>query len=392
MPMMQAPTLFLNAPAPVMGEGDALRLDVKFVEGMRLHAALWPGPVQAILRRGAAAIPFGATYRTEDLGFGLTVLDPGAPLAPGHLQAGGVLLGSADVGASEAMVRMAQGLGMKVVLALEYTIETRLQILRLERGRNPLRLLRGLIWEAGQERHRRAALRAADAVQFNGYPAYERYRAMCRQPMLYLDGRMSAPMMARPDEVAARQARLAGGAPLRLIHSGRLEALKGAQDLLPVMAALRQAGVKATLDIYGAGSLRDQIAAGLGAFDGAVRLHDPVDFATALVPAMRQGADLFLSAHRQSDPSCSYIEAMGCGLPVAGYDNAMLSRLVAESGGGVCAPMGDVAGLAAAIAAWDRDRDGLAAAAARALSFAQAHDFETEFAARMAHLRQVAGV
>ena len=43
-------------------------------------------------------------------------------------------------------------------------------------------------------------------------------------------------------------------------------------------------------------------------------------FESELVPWMRQEADIFLSCHRQDDPSCAYLEAMGCGLPVLGYE------------------------------------------------------------------------
>jgi len=155
------------------------------------------------------------------------------------------------------------------------------------------------------------------------------------------------------------------------------------------MAALRAAGVRATLDIFGAGSLRASTAEAAAAFGGAVTLHDPVDFETRLVPLSRRTADIFLSCHRQSDPSCSYIEAMGCGLAVAGYGNRMWTRMQAESGAGVMAPLGDVAALAAAIAALDRDRPTLADACDRSLAFAKAHDFPTEFARRMDHLRAI---
>src|SRR5690606_8215642 len=101
--------------------------------------------------------------------------------------------------------------------------------------------------------------------------------------------------------------------------------------------------------------------------------HEPVPFEEELVPALRASADLFLSCHRQSDPSCSYLEAMGCGLAVLGYDNAMWSRLAAESGGGRVVRMGDVASLAASIAAWAADRPSLIAAGERALAYARAH-------------------
>lgn len=168
--------------------------------------------------------------------------------------------------------------------------------------------------------------------------------------------------------------------------------MKGAQDLLPVMHALKEIGVLATLDIYGAGSLTSEIEAGLAAFEGRVRLHGPVDFATALVPYSRTQADIFLSCHRQSDPSCTYIEAMGCGLALAGYDNAMWSTLSAKAGSGKIAPLGHPSALARAIAEWDRDREALIRDTKAGLAFARVHDFHAEFTRRMAHLRECAAI
>lgn len=378
--------LLIVATAPVIEQGRTLRLDTKFVEGMRAHCALWDGRVACVLRRGAGAVPFGADHDPASLGFDLHLLDPDEPVGPAQMQGVAMVFAAADDARALDLGPLARGQGAGLVYSLEYTLETRLQIAWLDPGRSLPRRLWSMLWNLAQERRRRAALRAADGVQVNGYPALEGCRALNRNTMLYLDGRMTPDLMATGAEMAARADRLASGAPLRLIHSGRLEPMKGAQDLLPVMAALRAQGVQASLDIYGAGSLRGAIADGLSAFDGAVRLHEPVDFETVLVPASRREADVFLSCHRQSDPSCTYLEAMGCGLGVVGYDNRMWARLAAEAGAGQVVPMGRVQALAGAIAAWNRDRSALASAAARGLAFARAHDFATEFKARMDHL------
>lgn len=384
-----APRLLLVATAPVIETAGALRLDVKFLEGMKAHCALWPGPVRCILRRGAAAVPFGTSVDPAGLGFELVLLDPDEPVGARHLHDVAAVFAAADDARALGLVGPAHRIGARVVFSLEYTLETRLQIVRLDAGRSLPRRWWSMLWNLRQERHRRAALRAADGVQANGYPAFDTYRPLNPETMLYIDGRMTPQMMATRAEMAARRARLVAGAPLRLIHSGRLEPMKGAQDLVPVMAALRALGVAATLDIYGTGSLRDTIAGGAKAHPDTIRLHDPVDFETRLVPLSRTSADVFLSCHRQSDPSCTYIEAMGCGLTVAGYGNRMWTRMAAEAGVGEVAPLGDVQALAARIAALDADRPTLADACDRSLAFARAHDFPTEFGRRMEHLRRL---
>ncbi len=384
------------APAPVqLLPGGRLRLDVKFVEGMRLHVAQWRaltgGGMRVILWEGGA-LPFGIDLGPEETGFDLTVLPPGVALTVGHLAGARLVFASADMDQTLDLAPMVRAAGARLVYAVEYTLETRLRILRLDGTRSGLRKLRSALWLLGQERRRRAAIRAADGLQANGWPAEAAYRRLSRDCLMYLDGRMRRAAMADPAEMRARAAHMTAGGPLRIVHSGRLEPMKGAQDLLPVARALIARGVAFTLDIWGDGSAAPGIARAIAAegLGDRIRLHAPVPFDTELVPAFRSGGDLFLSCHRQSDPSCSYIEAMGCGLAVAGYDNRMWRALQAASGGGRVVPMGDVAALADAVAGYAARRDRLAADAEAALRYAQEHDFETEFSARMSQLARIA--
>ncbi len=385
---MTRPRLLMIAPAPVQQLPDGrLRLDAKFVEGMRLHAALWEGPVDCLLWQGGA-IPFGEDHAPQELGFGLRLLPPGAELTAADIAGAAVIAASADMHQTLGLAPLARAAGAKLCYVVEYTLSTRLAILRLEPGLSLPRRLRSGLWHLVQERRRRAAFRAADALQVNGYPAEAAYARLNRNCLLYLDGRMKTAMLAPAAAMAARAAHLAGGGPLRLVHSGRLEPLKGAQDLLPVARALQARGVDYTLDIFGAGSLAPELARGIAeaGLGERVRLHDPVPFETGLVPWVTEHADLFLSCHRQADPSCTYLESMGCGVPVLGYDNAMWRRLAEVSGAGWVRPMAQPEALAKAIAELAQDRQTLIHAATRARAFAAAHDFEAEFSRRMAHL------
>ena len=385
---MTRPRLLMIAPAPAEHLPDGrLRLDAKFVEGMRLHAALWDGPVECLLWQGGA-IPFGSDHAAEDLGFGLRLLPRGAAITAEDLAGAAVIVASADMHQTLGLAPLARAAGARLCFVVEYTLATRLAILRLEPGLSPLRRLRSALWHLMQERRRRAAFRAADALQVNGYPAEAAYAALNRNCLLYLDGRMKTAMLAPAAAMEARAAHLASGGPLRLVHSGRLEPLKGAQDLLPVARSLQARGMDFTLDIFGAGSLAPAIAEGIAeaGLSERVRLNAPLPFESGLVPWVTAHADLFLSCHRQADPSCTYIESMGCGVPVLGYDNAMWRRLAQVSGAGWVRPMARPEALAEAVADLARDRAGLIAAAARARAFAAAHDFEAEFGRRMAHL------
>lgn len=377
--------------APVLFDGALLRLDVKFVEGMRAHCAHWPGPLRCIVWAGKGAIPFGAEYSRDDLEFDLVILPQGARLSAEHFHGAAAVLAAADSAEVLGIVPMVRAAGAKLVFAVEYTLETRLRIVALDETRSLPRKLWSMLWNLYQEPRRRAAFKQADGVQANGYPAFDAYKALNRQTICYLDGRMRRDMIATPQEMAVRTARLRAGKPLRLVHSGRLETMKGAQDLVPVMRALRDLGVRASLDIFGAGRLGERIAQEVGRSGETIRLHDPVDFETVLVPFCRTEADLFLSCHRQADPSCTYLEAMGCGLAVAGYDNRMWQKTQQASQGGLVVPTGRPDELARKIAMWDKNREALVETTERARDFSRAHTFEQEFQRRMDHVRRISG-
>ncbi len=225
---------------------------------MRLHTAHWDGPVRVILWLGGG-IPFGQEVPAEDLGFELTLLEPGQEIGAEHLAGAGLVVASADMhqtlGLREEM-RAARG---KLTEVIEYTLDTRLRIVWLDRDLSWLRKLRSTLWHLGLERRRRAAFRAADGLQANGWPAETAYASLSRDCLLYLDGRMRPEMWLRLRKPLPAPR---GWRPGRRFASciGSARFLKGSHDLIPVARALTEAGVDFTLDIWGTGLLAPQIA------------------------------------------------------------------------------------------------------------------------------------
>ncbi|MFB9222927.1 glycosyltransferase [Paracoccus cavernae] len=384
-------TLFSAAPVVVVDEGH-LRIDDKFVAGMDMHARHWDGPITAVVCAGKASdLPFSSVYPIDELGFRVKVLPEGAAPETALEKGPGLVLASADMTEQLALGDAAKALGLSVVYGIEYTLDTRMRIAMIDKRRGYLRRLWSVVWNYRQERRRKQVLRQADGIQMNGFPAASEYSALNSYALRYLDNRMQKPMFATTRDMVARQRHHEAAGPLRLIHSGRLEPLKGAHLLLPLAELLVARGVPFTLAIYGDGSLaegmRAQIAQkGLGKH---VSLHGPLPFESGLVPVSRMEADLFISCHVQSDPSCTYLEAMGCGLPVLGFDNQMLSPLVLHSNGGWTVPMNQLRQMAEQIGALAKDRKQLLDHAEAALTYARRHDAESEFEARMAHLARV---
>ena len=144
-------------------------------------------------------------------------------------------------------------------------------------------------------------------------------RGLVRDAHLYLDNRLSAAMLATAPEMTARAERLRSGAPLRLIHSGPVGADERRARPAAGDGCAGHARVDATLDIYGTGSLEGDIRAGWTVSAGACGAARSGRFRARIGAINRSRADVFLSCHRQSDPSCTLSGSNGLrGLAVPG--------------------------------------------------------------------------
>jgi glycosyltransferase involved in cell wall biosynthesis len=105
---------------------------------------------------------------------------------------------------------------------------------------------------------------------------------------------------------------------------------------------------------------------------------------------MKNKVDLFICCHPQSDPSCTYLETLGCGVPIVGYRNQAFEGIIRSADVGSLVKIGDVEGLANEISTLAAQPQIIEEKARNAIAMAQKHNFETEFAARMAQLKAIA--
>ncbi|WP_299852653.1 glycosyltransferase [uncultured Roseovarius sp.] len=377
-----------SAPATIVGGKPYL--DIKFCEGVNYYASGWDGQVTGMLRTQENQFAFGRVFERSELSFDPILLDQNAPIDKAKLAEFDVILCSGDNHLYLDMWKICKDLQTKVVYIIEYDLKTRFQIISLNKNTSFVGKLSAMFWTLRQEQRRKTAFRQADGLQANGYPAEISYGRLCRNPVMYLDNRLKPDMMATKAEMSDRRVK-EKNTPLRLVNSGRLEAMKGAQDLIPIANSLAKKKVDFRLDVFGTGSLFSEIAEAIGKLNltDRVNLHEPVDFETELVPYVRKNADIFLSCHRQSDPSCTYLESMGCGVSVVGYDNRMLQNLVRESDAGWTVPLGNWEALADRIAKLSQNRYEVTLKSANALEFASRHAFDIEFDKRLNHLKTV---
>lgn len=276
---------------------------------------------------------------------------------------------------------LAQALHVPYIPILEYDLPTQI-VVATSASANPLRRANAAV-QCGW--HYLTAtvpeMRHAHSLHCNGYPVYEAAAPHNPNRLLYLDSRMSHDMLIPAEQLAARLAGRPGRA-LRLLYSGRYERMKGTDHALRVGIECLRRGLDVEMHLYGQGSLRPQLErlAGQAPAPGRIYIHDPVPY-PELVRISRT-FDVFVCCHVQSDPSCTYLESFGAGLPIVGYGNRMWRHLAGHSRAGYVIPLRRPEKAADAIQRLSSDHAALAGLSSQALAFAREHCFEREFAKR----------
>jgi hypothetical protein len=159
-------------------------------------------------------------------------------------------------------------------------------------------------------------------------------------------------------------------------------------DSVRVALECLQRGLDIEMHCYGQGNQLEEMRALAvqSPVPGRIQVHDAIPY-PELVERSRE-FDIFVCCHIQSDPSCTYLESFGAGLPIAGYANRMWKRLSEVSGCGLASPIGRPAAVADSIANMLADASAFDAMSLRAREFAAAHSFECEFTLRTSAIRQ----
>jgi glycosyltransferase involved in cell wall biosynthesis len=290
------------------------------------------------------------------------------------------LLYGGSLGSSE----IARHFGVPYILILEYDLQTQITDASMKvngRARRTVRAAR-IAWAYAISGI--PDMRKAHSLHCNGYPIYDATRRYNRSSLLYLDSRMSEDSIISSEELAARLA--TPRRPLRLLFSGRYERMKGTDDAVRVAVECLRRGLDIEMHFYGQGSLRRQMERIAGQDAGRIFIHDAVPYPELV--RLSRSFDVFVCCHIQSDPSCTYLESFGAGLPIVGYGNRMWKRLCEESRAGFVSPMGRPEKVADDVQRLLSDHATLSAMSERALAFAQLHRYENEFAKRIDALNE----
>lgn len=272
------------------------------------------------------------------------------------------------------------GLGVPQIAVLEYDLATQIKVSTsqvqspLRKASRALKVSVGYLKSIGD-------LRRSAGIHCNGYPIFDATAAYNANRLLYLDSRMYEGMVISDHQLEARLNRT-DATPLKLLFSGRYDPIKGAIDAVRVGLACLEQGLDIELHCYGQGVQRDEmlrLASQPGA-RGRIHIHDAVTY-PELVEIARD-FDVFVCCHVQADPSCTYLESFGSGLPIVGYANTMWRRLSEESQVGFCAPLHRPDRVVEDVKCLVADVGLRNAMSRRARAFALTHAFEPEFKLR----------
>lgn len=330
-------------------------LDAKAVEGLSEFAATWQGEVVALAPDSGVASPERVRV----------VTDPAPSAASVRALAPDVVL---------ALHRPEFAWLTEVaptVFTAEFDRRIRTDQQRVTAG-GAVDRARIALGQVRRERRYRAMAAAAAGLQCNGHAAWDAYAGLNRSPLPFRDHRIRRADLA----LARRRSTWNGDRPLRVAFSGRITAVKGPATVLDVAARLPEV----QFVLLGDGDQRTALessAPGNVRFAGFLPFRDWTAF-------MRDEVDVALLPYPQGDPSCTYYEALGCGVPVVGVRNTTWPRLADEEGLGWAER--DAHALAARLRRLrPADLDAVRTRALEALT-----PFEEVAAQRVAHLAAVA--
>lgn len=362
-----------------------LHIDRKFLTGMKRYASsinaklvtLHPKNVDNHPIMDAVSVPIA------DLDFEVAIVDPHADsnetssLIQKYVESSNLVYGYTNWNVG----RIAKDLKVPHILVLEYNMATHIIMSKLQVNSVARRISRTIKTAIRYLFTDCVAMYRASALHCNGYPSYFESRLFNKNRLLYLDSRMLADMII-PSDMLSKRLRSASQRPLRLLFSGRYERIKGAAEVVHIAIECLRQGLDIELQCYGRGSLKAEMVSLVAAAgkEGQIFINDPIPYPELVRRSYE--SDVFVCCHIQSDPSCTYLESFGAGLPIVGYGNEMWKGLSKESGTGYATPVWDRSKVVEAIRSLSENTSLLEEMSKKAREFALAHTFEKEFAKR----------
>lgn len=381
-----------------MFHGNAVRIekgmvyaDRKFFNGMRLYVENIKTPLTSVHPKLGITeeVMDGIEIPVSELGFSIIAIDSNEDSKKIDKELNVVIGNSSLVYGNTywSNTRICKKLNIPYVLFLETDIRTQISVNTLHLPnlfRRVARTIRIIIQHCTVEI---PAIRSARVLHCNGYPVYNETRALNKSQLLYFDSRMSLEQIIPKDKLELRM-ESRGNRRIKLLFSGRYEKIKGALDCVKVAVECIRRNLNIELHCFGQGRLREDMLREVQLANASDRIfiHDSIPY-----PELVQRSyefDIFICCHVQSDPSCTYLEAFGAGLPIVGYANRMWQHLSLASKVGFATKIHRPELVADSISKLIANPVCLDSMTHLAREFAMAHTFEHEFSLRTDSLRK----
>ncbi|HIY95525.1 MAG TPA: glycosyltransferase, partial [Candidatus Rothia avicola] len=222
----------------------------------------------------------------------------------------------------------------------------------------------------------KANLRRVAGFQANGDAAYESYRKFNSNSIVFYDHRVSEVPEKYQDENKNLDS------SLRVAFSGRIIKIKGSEYLAEVSHLLYESNPAIRIYLLGDGEDREKILRGAAP---NLEYKGFMSYKEEWEPFVRQNVDLMLLPHVQGDPSMTYFEALGAGVPIIGFKNQTLNHLV-DKGLGWAYPQGDSEAIVKKILELGQHPKELSEKSQNALEFMRENLYPTVVKRRMDHL------
>jgi glycosyltransferase involved in cell wall biosynthesis len=365
-------------------------LTQKFIDGMMLYREFWNGPLIHLCEPASSPSDNldNVEIDTQHPAFQTYCREFSDENLKASLPKSSVVLVSVGE-AFNHVSSICKDRGISCVYVAEYSLRTRLEIAG-QYQRNIAHGAWSKLRQLEQEYKQRRAISLSSGVQCNGLPTFGAYKSLTSS-LLFFDSRIDEGMLASNDQLVSKMHRRAMTDKIHLVFSGRINRMKGVDDLPVVASHLRELGIDFEMTICGDGEYLPKLRASIAAknLEERVKLAGVLDFKTQLMPFVTEYADLFVNCHRQGDPSCTYLETMACGVPIVGYANDAFYQLVNFANVGWLTEMSNPRALAVAIQWLHNHPEKVDHSSLDSYRFARKHTFRDSFKRRIEHIKDV---
>ncbi|WP_237233717.1 glycosyltransferase [Rothia nasisuis] len=221
----------------------------------------------------------------------------------------------------------------------------------------------------------RKFLRRASALQFNGSPAAQHYRRLAKSSIVFFDHRVDSLPEPNPSKYGSDR-------EFNIGFSGRLDPMKGSRYLAHISQKLYKTNPFIKFYIMGDGSDRSDV---LERSAPNLIYKGFMEYRAQWVPFVQKNISLMVLPHVQGDPSMTYFESLGQGVPVVAFENET-STFLNQEGVGWTVPRADVDALVEILNHLALNRDEVGRKSEAALRFMSSHLYTKTVARRMDHL------